>query len=194
MKKTEIFMKRRTTFCICCRVLVLFLSFCSSFLFSQIYYGPDVIVYGSENIYIERGQESKNKINKADDEAKTAFVKHKKSLSLQEKQSGHFTEESENTEKITKKVKEQQVKNAKKESLRSKVPSSDSFLNKSGQKFSACYAQNYPSHIPFLSKALSSLISAEYKSSSRKYDEAFFLYGKSLFYSYLVRPPPFQSV
>ncbi|QQV02423.1 MULTISPECIES: hypothetical protein [Chryseobacterium] len=190
MKKTEIFMKRRTTFCICCKMLVLFLSVCSSLLFSQIYSSPDVIVSGSENIYIERGLESKNKISKADDEAKAAFVKHKNSLSLKEKQSVHFAGESQNAEKINKKVKEQQIKNAKKESLRSKVPSSDSFLNKSGQKFSACSAQNYPPQTPFLSKALSSLISTEYQSSSLKYRETFFLYGKRLFYSYPVRPPP----
>lgn len=174
-------------------MLVLFLSVCSSLLFSQIYSSPDVIVYGSENIYIEKRQETKNKIGKVNNEAKASSVKHKNSLSLQGKQLVHFTAESENAEKITKKVKEQQIKNAKKESLRSKVPSSDSFLNKSGQKFSACSVQNYPSQTPFLSKALSSLISTEYKSSSLKYGETFFLYGKSLFYSYPVRPPPHYS-
>ena len=169
MKKTEFFMKRRTTFCICCRMIVLFLSVCGSFLFSQIYSNPDVVVYSSENIYIEREQESKTKITDADYTAKATFVKHKnsgtasRSLSVKKKQLEHFIEESENIEKVTKKVKEQQVKNAKKESLFSKVPSSDSFLNKFGQKFSACSAQNYSSQTPFLSKNLSSLISAKYK-------------------------------
>lgn len=177
-------------------MLVLFLSVCSSFLFSQIYSNPDAVVYGSENIYIEREQESKTKITDAAYTAKATSVKHKnsrttsRSLSIKEKQSVHFIEESENIEKITKKVKEQQVKNVKKETLRSKFHSSDSFLNKSGQKFSVCSTQNYPSQTPFLSKTLSSLISAEYKSSSLKYEKAFFLFGRNIYYSYSVRPPP----
>lgn len=189
MKKTEIFMKRRTAFCICCRVLVLFLSVCSCFLFSQIYSDSDAVVYGSENIYIEKVPESKNKISKADDEAKAAIVEYKNTSSLQKKQSVRFTGESENAEKITKKVKKKQVENLKQESLRSKVPSSDSFLNKSEQKFSACIPQKYPSQNPFLFNALSSLIFEEYQI---KYDDKFFLYGKILFYSYPVRPPPYN--
>lgn len=199
MKKTEIFMKRRTTFCICCRMLVLFLSVCSNFLFSQIYSDSDAVVYGSENIYIENVPESKTKITDADYTAKATFVKHKnsetayRSLFTKEKKSVHFTGESENAEKITKKVKEKQIENVKKESLRSKVPSSDSILNKSGQKFSACSSQNYPSQTSFLSNASSSLTFAKYKSSSLKYEEAFFLFGRNLCYSYSVRPPPYYS-
>ncbi len=179
-------------------MLVLFLSVCSSFLFSQIYSDSDAVVYGSENIYIEKVPESKTKIINADYTATATFVKYKNSgtashsLFNKEKKTVHFTGESENTEKITKKVKEQQVKNAKKEVLRSKVPSSDFFLNKSGQKFSASNVQNYPSQTLLLSKTLSSLISTEYKSSLLKYRETFFLFGRNLCYSYPVRPPPYN--
>jgi len=180
-------------------MLVLFLSVCSNFLFSQIYSDSDAVVYGSENIYIENVPESKTKITDADYTTKATFVKHKNSeiasraLFTKEKKSVHFTGESENAEKITKKVKEKQIENVKKESLRSKVPSSDSILNKSGQKFSACSSQNYPSQTSFLSNASSSLTFAKYKSSSLKYEEAFFLFGRNLCYSYSVRPPPYYS-
>lgn len=200
MKKTKVSKENGITFCIYCRMLVLFFFLCGNFVLSQIYSISDVVISGSDNLYVENSQKNLDvKIIEISHEDETVIKESRKtklitqSLSKQEKRTPSFTKKSVSaTKQLFKEIEDRQRHTVRKQNWLPQNP--DSFFCVSNQNIDICVTQNYQSPILFESKSFSSSDSRNYKTTPKNFGETFFLYGKNLFYSFSVRPPPFLFV
>lgn len=200
MIKTKVSTQKETTFCIYYRMFVLFLIFCGNLVFSQIYSSSEDVIYGSEAIYIENFQKNIDaKANEIHCKGEAIVIKsfsakpERESLPEQGNKSLSLIKKSRlETERIIKKVEEQQKNATEKFVFFPKIPNSDSFFSHSTHHISVCNFPNPQTQSVFLSTLSSSLESRNYKTANQNFGLAFFLYGKSLHYTFSVRPPPFS--